>query len=53
VPAVCDNNPVAEHYELGQKLGVTGTPAIVLMDGSLIPGYKKAEEIAKILGIKS
>ena len=50
---VCDKNPVASHYELGQRLGVTGTPAIVLMDGSLIPGYRKASDIAKILGIDS
>ncbi len=50
---VCDKNPVASHYELGRRLGVTGTPAIVLMDGSLIPGYRKASDIAKILGIDS
>ena len=29
----------------GQSLGVTGTPAIVLMDGTLIPGYKPAAEL--------
>ena len=50
---VCDDNPVTQHYDLGKKLGVTGTPAIVLMDGTLIPGYKKAGDIAKILGIES
>ena len=31
VISVCENNPVAEHFTLGGKLGVTGTPAIVLM----------------------
>jgi len=51
--AVCDDNPVAEHFALGARLGVTGTPAIMLMDGSLIPGYKKADELAKILGVDS
>jgi thiol:disulfide interchange protein DsbC len=50
---VCEGNPVAQHYNLGKKLGVTGTPAIVLMDGTLIPGYKKADDLAKILGIES
>jgi thiol:disulfide interchange protein DsbC len=35
--ARCDN-PVAKHYALGQKFGVTGTPAIVLASGELIPG---------------
>lgn len=38
VPTVRCNNPVAEHYALGQKFGVTGTPAVVLASGELIPG---------------
>lgn len=34
----CDN-PIAEDFELGQKLGVNGTPMIVARDGSQIGGY--------------
>jgi len=34
----CDN-PVAEHYKTGQAVGVSGTPAIVLDNGTLMPGY--------------
>ncbi len=34
----CDN-PVREQYRLGQDLGITGTPALVLDDGEIIPGY--------------
>ncbi len=34
----CDN-PVAEHYRIGQEVGVSGTPAIVLDSGILMPGY--------------
>jgi len=37
-PRQCDN-PVAEQYQLGIALGVTGTPAIMTSDGQLIPGY--------------
>lgn len=48
---VCDTNPVAAHFSLGQQMGVTGTPAIILMDGTLIPGYQPAENFAKLLGI--
>jgi len=48
---VCEDNPVAEHYVLGDSIGVTGTPAIVLMDGTLIPGYQPAENFAKLLGL--
>ena len=48
---VCDNNPVADHYSFGNSIGVTGTPAIVLMDGTLIPGYQPAENYAKLMGV--
>ena len=37
-PLKC-NNPIAEQYDLGREVGVTGTPALVTMDGTLIPGY--------------
>ena len=32
-------NPIAEQYTLGRELGVTGTPALITTDGTLIPGY--------------
>ncbi len=51
--SVCEDNPVAEHYRLGVSMGVTGTPAIILMDGTLIPGYKPAAELAEFLGVSS
>ncbi|QQZ30240.1 DsbC family protein [Thiothrix subterranea] len=42
-------NPVAEQFELGQKLGVNGTPALLTMDGTMIPGYRPADQLAKML----
>ena len=48
--ATCDN-PVAAHYDLGGAFGVTGTPAIVLEDGRLQPGYLPAADMARRLGI--
>jgi thiol:disulfide interchange protein DsbC len=48
---VCAGNPVAEHYRLGAKVGVNGTPAIVLMDGTMIPGYRPAADFAEIFGL--
>ncbi len=42
-------NPVKEHYDLGAGLGVSGTPAILLNDGRMIPGYKPAADLIKIL----
>lgn len=38
-------SPVADQYRLGQALGVTGTPALVTMDGDLIPGYVPADDL--------
>ena len=48
----CEGNPVAEHYALGKRLGVRGTPAIVTSDGQMIAGYRSASEMARVLGIK-
>ena len=38
-------------YELGVKLGVNGTPAIVMPDGRLQPGYMPADQLLKALGV--
>jgi thiol:disulfide interchange protein DsbC len=46
VPAAACSNPVAEQFGLGQQLGINGTPAIVLADGRLLPGYLPAERLA-------
>lgn len=42
-------NPVQQHYELGQLIGVRGTPALVLDDGEMLPGYIPAVKLAKAL----
>ena len=46
--AECDN-PVKEEYELGQMIGVTGTPALILEDGAMLPGYIPPARLAKAL----
>lgn len=51
VPAATCENPVLEQYQLGQRVGVTGTPAIVLEDGTLVPGYVPAKNLAEGLGL--
>jgi thiol:disulfide interchange protein DsbC len=45
-------NPVAEIYNFGRKLGIRGTPAIVLDDGRIIPGYSPARRLLALLGVK-
>lgn len=42
-------NPVRDHYELGQSLGVSGTPALVLDDGTMLPGYIPPDRLAAYL----
>ncbi|GAB6389160.1 DsbC family protein [Stutzerimonas marianensis] len=49
VPAASCDNPVAKQYELGQLIGVQGTPAIVLSDGQMIPGYQPAPQLAELV----
>ena len=46
-PGTCEN-PVMKQFALGQAIGVNGTPAIVLANGQLIPGYQPAPQLAKI-----
>ena len=48
---VCPGNPVADQFMLGQQAGVRGTPALVLEDGQMVPGYVSAVELVKTLGL--
>lgn len=48
VPAAECDNPVAKQYALGQMIGVTGTPAIILANGKMIPGYQPAAQLARL-----
>jgi thiol:disulfide interchange protein DsbC len=49
---VCQDTPIAEQYQLGQALGVRGTPAIVTATGQMIPGYQSADELMLTLGLQ-
>lgn len=42
-------NPVGAQYNLGRQVGVTGTPATVLENGQIVPGYRPAEKMAEVL----
>ena len=47
-PQVCAN-PVTAQYQLGQELGVTGTPSMVTPDGTMIPGYMPPAQLQQRL----
>lgn len=44
-------NPVAEHYALGQRVGLRGTPMIIFDDGRVVAGYAPAEQLLAALGL--
>lgn len=46
----CDA-PIEAQLALGGEFGVRGTPAIILQDGELLPGYMPADELAKKIGL--
>ena len=52
IAEVTCKNPIAAQYELGQQIGITGTPAMVLSDGELLPGYLPADQLIKLLESK-
>ncbi len=45
----CDSSVVSRQYAIGQDVGLRGTPAIVLEDGSLISGYLPATQLVEAL----
>ena len=49
IPVKNCENPVRDHFELGQLLGVNGTPAIFLQSGDMLPGYIPAKKMSSIL----
>lgn len=47
--AKCAGSPVARDFELGQEMGLQGTPAIVLASGEMLPGYVPPAMLARRL----
>ena len=45
----CGTTPVDHDYELGQEIGLRGTPAILLANGDMLPGYVPPATLAKRL----
>ena len=43
----CESTAIDDNIKLAQKLGISGTPAIIMPDGRLIPGYLEADALIK------
>jgi len=49
LPAASCKNPVLEHMALAEQFGVSGTPTLILPDGSSLPGYVPPAQLAAYL----
>ncbi len=47
-PKQCDN-PIESQYKAGIAAGVNGTPALVLDDGTMMPGYVSPDQLSQRL----
>ena len=45
----CDASIVQQHYVIGRDVGLSGTPAIVLEDGTLLGGYVAPDQLIATL----
>lgn len=45
----CDSSAVSRQYVMGQDVGLRGTPAIVLEDGTLVSGYLPPMQLVEAL----
>ena len=52
-PPLCETKAVDDTLALVEKLGINSTPTLVLPDGRVMPGYKKADDLLKLLGAKT
>ena len=47
-PPACETDQVDKNIALAKELYITSTPTLIMPDGRVFPGYKKADEIVKI-----
>ena len=45
----CDSSIINTHYAMGQDVGLRGTPAIVLEDGTLFSGYLPPKQLSEAI----
>lgn len=51
-PPLCDTPVVDQTLALAKELGINSTPTMILPDGSVIPGSRKADDLLRLLGSK-
>ena len=51
IPKLTCDHPVDKQYRLGQQIGLTGTPTIILPDGRKLDGFVPPEQLARLLDL--
>jgi len=48
-PAACETTAIDQNIALAQKLGIRSTPTLILPNGRILPGMKKADALIPLL----
>jgi thiol:disulfide interchange protein DsbC len=46
----CETSVIDENIKLAGQLGISGTPALIMPDGRVIPGYRQADALIELVG---
>jgi thiol:disulfide interchange protein DsbC len=46
----CETLVIDENVKLGQQLGITAVPALILPDGMILTGYRDAQTLISLIG---
>jgi thiol:disulfide interchange protein DsbC len=49
-PPLCDTKAIDDNIALAAELGINSTPTMILPNGVIAPGYKKADDLLRLLG---
>ncbi|NWF76690.1 MAG: DsbC family protein [Nitrospirae bacterium] len=47
--ATCETKVLDENLKLGESVGISGTPAIIMPNGTLVPGFKEADALIALI----
>jgi thiol:disulfide interchange protein DsbC len=45
----CETSALDENIKLAEKFGIRGTPALILPNGTIVPGYKEADALIALI----
>ncbi|MBU0675117.1 MAG: DsbC family protein [Proteobacteria bacterium] len=48
-PPTCETDRIEKNLALAASIGIRSTPTLILPDGRVLPGYKSAEDIIRLL----